>query len=81
MLKGTIALHSPLNEDEFKALALTDSFTWKRVEQIMNDNRNKLGSNAILEYKVMICSQFSFIIICHEESSMAQVDENARIAK
>ena len=53
MLKGTVAVVTPLSEEEFKGLALTDSFTWKRIEEVMNDYRNKLGSNTILEYKVL----------------------------
>ena len=51
-LASTVALHSPVTEEQFSSLAREDSYTWKRVEEIMNDYRNKLGSNAILEYKV-----------------------------
>ena len=51
-LAGTVALQSPLTEEEFSSLAREDSYTWKRIEEVMNDYRNKLGSNAILEYKV-----------------------------
>ena len=51
-LANTVALHSPVTEEEFSSLAREDSYTWKRIEEVMNDYRNKLGSNAILEYKV-----------------------------
>ena len=51
-LASTVVVLSPLNEADFKSLACTDSFIWKCVEHIMNDCRNKLGSNCILEYKV-----------------------------
>ena len=80
-MKEIVALHSPLNEEEFKALAMTDSFAWKRVEQVMNDYRNKLGSNAILEYKVMFFMFTSFIHNFHEARCMAKIDESARITK
>ena len=49
-----VVLHSSLSEVEFKGLANEESYAWKRVEQVMNEARNKLGSNSILEYKVCV---------------------------
>ena len=54
ILVPTVVLHSSLSEVDFKGLANEDSYAWKRVEQVMNEARNKLGSNSILEYKVCV---------------------------
>ena len=51
-LAPLIVLSTPLTELDFKSLALMDSFTWKRIEQVMNEYRSKLGSNTILEFKI-----------------------------
>ena len=54
MLSSIVVLLSPLSGEEFASLAREESYAWKRVEEIMNDYRNKLGSNSILEYKVRV---------------------------
>jgi hypothetical protein len=52
VLVPIVVLHSSLSELDFKGLAIEESYAWKKIEQVMNEARNKLGSNSILEYKV-----------------------------